>query len=69
MKAKYKIWDPVMLPRFGNYNPKFDRDVYGYVKEIREWKRISYLVGNTRYLEEVLRDMWWTALYSNKYNA
>lgn len=61
--SKYKIWDMVMLPRHWNYNQRYDRDIWGRIKEIREWKFTSYLIGKTRYLEQLLRDMGWTALY------
>lgn len=63
---KYNIWDKVLLPRFWNYNPKFDRDIWGVIKQVRYFRHISYLIWNSRYLEEVLRDIWWTALYGKE---
>ncbi len=52
---KYKIWDIVLLPRFWNYNPKFDRDVCGKIQEVRQWRLISYRIWSKRYLEDILR--------------
>jgi len=65
---RYKLWDKVMLPRHWNYNPKFDRDIWWVIRDIRIWRHISYFIGKTRYLEEVLRDMWGTALYTKEYD-
>jgi hypothetical protein len=52
---KYKIWEIVLLPRYGNYNPKYDRDIQGKIKEIRKGRFISYLIWKSWYLEELLR--------------
>jgi len=44
-----------MLPRFANYNPRFDRDKAGRIQEIRQGRLTSYRIGSTWYLEAMLR--------------
>ena len=52
---KYKVWDIVLLPRFWNFNRKYDRDIPAEIKEIRVGRLISYRIGNKWYLEDLLR--------------
>jgi len=63
----YKVWDHVLLPRKATYNPKYDRDIWGVIKEIREWRYTSYLIWKTRYLEQMLREMGGTALHTKEF--
>lgn len=62
MTTTFKIGDTVMLPRFANYNPKYDRDRAGKIREVRQGRLTSYRIGKLRYLEAMLRPVNWNTL-------